>query len=129
MILDTTFLIDVLRGREEVDNITRELEKTETLFITPISVMELWEGIHLTDADEEELRKVEELLNGLHETGFRRESAKRAGEINARLKKEGDMIDVEDVIIGAIALENDEEVMTRNVSDFGRVDGLKIRSY
>lgn len=129
MILDTTFLIDVLRGREEVDNITRELEKTETLFITPISVMELWEGIHLTDAEEEELKKVEELLNGLHETGFRRESAKRAGEINARLKKEGDTIDVEDVITGAIALENDEEVMTRNASDFGRIDGLKVRSY
>jgi len=43
-------------------------------------------------------------------------AAKRASRINAELHEDGQPIDVEDVMIAAVALENDEAVVTVTVT-------------
>lgn len=65
MILDTSFLIDVLRGNEAVTEWEAELDERGVGVVTAISVMELWEGIQLTDAADEEREQVHRLLEGL----------------------------------------------------------------
>jgi tRNA(fMet)-specific endonuclease VapC len=65
MILDTSFLIDVLRGNEKVTEWEKKLDERELGVVTSITVMELWEGIHLTEASDSERERVEELLEGL----------------------------------------------------------------
>ncbi|MFB6167147.1 MAG: type II toxin-antitoxin system VapC family toxin [Candidatus Nanohaloarchaea archaeon] len=68
---------------------------------------------------------VEKLLEGLQGTGFGSGAAKRAAEIDVELREEGVRVDVEDVIIAAIALERGETVVTGNPGHFEPVPGLE----
>lgn len=129
MILDTSFLVDVLRGEEA----TREWETTideEGLgIVTAVSVMELWEGIHLADATEAEREAVSRLLSGLHHADFDRPAAMAAGETNAALAREGRPAQVEDVMIASIASTRGEPVLTRDVEDFERLPDVSVEGY
>lgn len=129
MILDTSFLIDVLRGDESVDEWEREIDERRAGVVTSITVMELWEGIHRTDATDKERERVLELLEGLTHVDFDRESAMQAGEISATLAQNGERIEAEDVMIAAIALSRDDAVLTGNPTHFERIDGLEVQSY
>ncbi|MBS1263843.1 MAG: tRNA(fMet)-specific endonuclease VapC [Methanonatronarchaeales archaeon] len=91
--------------------------------------MELWEGIHLADSTDREREAVKELLTGLHEAEFDTEAGKRAGEINADLKKRGEPIDAEDAMIAATALTHETGVVTGNPEHFDRIPELDVESY
>lgn len=129
MLLDTTFLVDVLRGADGVVERERELDERGVGTVSAVSVMELWEGVQRTDASESERTAAERLLTGLSEASFDRETAMRAGALNADLADRGEPIDVEDVMIAATALERGEAVLTRNDDHFGRIDGLDVETY
>lgn len=129
MILDSTFLIDVLRGETAVGELITELDTSGTPFVSSITVMELVEGIHLTTVTDRERRAVEQLLAEVHELHFDRECAFRAGRLNAELVSAGEPIDETDVMIAATGLVHDQPVVTRNVDHFERVDGLEVTSY
>ena len=129
MIMDTTVLIDLLRDRQDAVIKLKELQKRNVpLFLTSISVFELWQGI----SDVHNERKSQQLYNLLESLGafiFDIPSAKASGIIHAGLKKEGQMIDSEDSMIAGIAKTNNETLLTRNVKHFQRVPGLKVESY
>jgi len=129
MILDTTFLIDVLRGAGDVSDLIEEIDATGTPYVSAVTVMELHEGIHLADATDEERERVRELLTGINELPFDRACAMQAGEINAGLVSEGEAIDETDVMIAATALVDDRPVVTRNADHFERVEGLDVVTY
>ena len=129
MILDASFLVDVLRGNEAVSEWEAELSEHSVGVVTAISVMELWEGIHLTDATEEERERVRSLLEEVTHAEFDRESAMLAGECSAALIGEGERIEIEDVMIAAIALQRDEPVLTGNPDHFERVEGMDVKTY
>ncbi|WP_254523390.1 PIN domain-containing protein [Natrinema caseinilyticum] len=129
MILDTSFLIDVLRGEEAVQDAVRSIDEGATAQVSSVTVMELWEGIHLADSSDRERGVVKNLLGDVRELPFDRACAMTAGEINATLRRDGAPIDDADVMIAATALENDVPVVTNNVDHFERVDDLEIRTY
>lgn len=129
MILDSTFLIDVLRGSSDVIDLIEDVDATGTPFVSAVTVMELYEGIHLADATEDERTKVRELLTDINELPFDRECAIRAGRINAKLVSSGEPIDETDVMIAATAFVHDHPVVTRNVAHFERIDDLRVVSY
>ncbi|USZ67466.1 PIN domain-containing protein [Halorussus salilacus] len=129
MILDTTFLVDVLNSEDDVAELVADLDASGTSMVAATTVMELWEGIHRADAMEREREAVEELLEGLREVPFDRDCAMKAGEVHADLLSDGRRIDVEDVMIGATALVHDVPVATRNVSHFERIGDLEVVSY
>ncbi|MFW5964194.1 MAG: PIN domain-containing protein [Natronomonas sp.] len=129
MILDSTFLIDVLRGSGDVTDTIEELDAHGTPFVSAVTVMELWEGIHLADADESERAAVGALLTEITELPFDRECAMRAGKIDAELVATGEPIDETDVMIAATALVNERPVITRNVDHFRRIEGLEVETY
>jgi tRNA(fMet)-specific endonuclease VapC len=129
MILDTSFLIDVLRGSEAVDSLVRSVDESGRASVSTISMMELWEGVRLTDATESERTAVRELLDGLREVPFDRACAIEAGTISATLQQSGRSIETADVQIAATARVHDEAVVTRNVDHFSRVDGVSILDY
>ena len=129
MILDSTFLIDVLRGDADVSELIGEIDAAGTPFVSAVTVMELHEGVHLADATDAERSRVSELLAGINELPFDRACAMQAGEINARLVSEGEPIDETDVMIAATALVNDRPVVTRNVDHFDRIGGLDTVTY
>lgn len=129
MILDSTFLVDVLRSAESVHELVANIDPTGTPFVSTITIKELFEGICLSDASDAERSAVRELLEDVNEIPFDREIAFQAGEINARLVSNGEPIDETDVQIGATALVHGYPVVTRNVDHFERLDGLDVVTY
>lgn len=58
-----------------------------------------------------------------------RDVAHRVVAIQRNLYDHGEPIGVVDVLIAATALERGESVLTRNVDEFRRVDGLTVETY
>lgn len=130
MILDTTFIIDVLRGSGRVLEWEEKFDKgKEEPLVSAITVMELWEGALRSEKTKEELGKMEELLKGLSSINFDPEDGKTSGELRASLAEGGTPIDVEDIMIGATALNSNQKVLTRNPEHFERIEGLSVETY
>ncbi|MBI4140262.1 PIN domain-containing protein [Candidatus Woesearchaeota archaeon] len=126
--LETTFLIDLLRGKENVNNLKEELERTESsLSITPISIMELWIGATIKSSDKEKER-ILALIDAVEVLNFDVESAKEAGEIDVSLTKQGMPIEITDVMIAGIAKTHHEKLVTRD-AHFARIPGLRVLKY
>ena len=71
MILETSFLIDLLKGEEKIDKWIEKLDSNEEIpILNPITAMELWEGAHLSNRTEDELEKIKSLLKGLNFKNF-----------------------------------------------------------
>ncbi|RQG97295.1 PIN domain-containing protein [Natrarchaeobius chitinivorans] len=129
MILDTSFLVDVLRGEETVKQAIRTVDERGTARVSSVTVMELWEGIHLADPAENQRAIVTNVLEDVREVPFDRDCATTAGEINTRLHRNGTPIEAADVMIAATALVRDVPVVTKNVDHFERIDDLEILTY
>ena len=129
MMLDTTALVDILRGNSDINSKLIELErKNIALTLTSVSVFELWQGFaHLPDKNKSD--KIHFLLESLGAFLLDIPSAQEAGSIHATLKKEGRMIDPEDSMIAGIAKINNETILTRNAKHFERISGLQIETY
>lgn len=130
MILDTTFIIDLMRRNESaLATKDRLLTGNETFRISSATVFELWSGIAASDKAELEKAKVLAAMKGVDLIGISRVVAEKAGEVHGTLVKEGKAIDHIDAMIAATAMLENETVLTRNTKHFTRVTGLKVESY
>ena len=130
MLLDTSFLIDLMRGDDAAVEAARELE--DGLVQQRISAMTLFEcyyGVTRAIDPEDERERIETVLASkpIHpaDTAVRRKAGRLAGE----LANEGLSVDDGDVVIGATAAVVDEPVLTRNVEHFERIDGVAVETY
>ena len=129
MILDTSFIIDLLKGnRLAVDKVIELENSSKPILATAISVFEIWQGT----ADIKNEGKKQRILDmmgsfGLLVLDF--ESAKEGGEIHSRLEKKGMQIEPEDSMIAGICIKNNKKIMTRNVKHFNRIKDLEIETY
>ncbi len=129
MILDTTAIIDLIRGDKNIEEKIKYLNEDNVAFLfTSISVFEIWQGAEDIN-NEKKLEKIHFFLNSFGSFGFDIPSAEEAGSIHAKLKLEGEIIDPEDSMIAGIAKTNNETVLTKNIKHFSRIPGLKVESY
>jgi len=127
--LETTFLVDLLRGKLEVKSLKDELDRTESeLFVAAPSVMELWSGALLSNQPLKEKEKISELIESLVLLPLDAASAKEAGEIEAELLGKGLPVQTEDVMIAAISRVNCKKLVTRD-QHFARIPGLRVLKY
>lgn len=130
MILDTTFIIDLMDGLPEALKKYYELqEKKEKIIVTSITTFELWSGIGRCTHPESEKRKVKAVLESQFLISLDSECAQKAGLIDGTLRKEGQQIEIQDNLIAGIALHHNEPLLTRNTKHFQRIKGLKIETY
>lgn len=129
MILDTTFLIDVLRGNESVGSLLSDCPKSGPRKVSAITAMELSEGIYLSDSSEREQNSVQNLLSDIRTVPFDTDCAMEAGRISATLVRSGQRIETADIQIAATARVHDESVVTRNTTHFNRINGLSVIEY
>lgn len=130
MIFDTSFLIDIMQNdRDALLKLSELIKKNEPQGITVISVFELYTGILRSNKPDEEKEKVERVLKGQELFGLDEESAKKAGIIDGKLFKRGQIICIPDGMIAGIALTKNQKVLTRNIKDFAKIDGLEIETY
>ncbi len=128
MILDSTFVIDFIRGVPAAVERAKVLEQSRAvLSITVITVFEVTQGMHRAGAAKK--KKVEELFSSLPVLPLDHDSAAEAGRIQQELRKRGDPIETGDCLIAGIALRLHEPVLTRNLAHFKRVPGLKVEEY
>ena len=127
--LETTFLIDLLRGEPKIKELKDELDKTEiSLSVAAPSVMEIWTGAAMSRFSSKEKERIKELMSSLSVLPLNEKSAMEAGEIEAGLLKTGTIIETEDIMIAAIARSNGEKVVTRD-QHYAKIPGLTIIKY
>lgn len=124
--LDTDFLVNFLRNnKEEVEFIKiNEIEKDLTT--TYVNLFELYYGAYKSSEKESNLKAISLLLSRINILNFSNDSVKKAGEVLAKLEKEGKLIEFRDLFIGTIALVNDYSIKTKNIKHFNRIEGLKV---
>jgi len=126
MLLDTDFLVELLYGNAHAASVAEEISSPKT---TIINVFELYYGAEKASNPKEALKEVEELVDAIEVLSFDLRSAREASKIHAALDKRGKVIGILDTLIAAIAIANNEEILTRNIEHFSRVKGLILRKW
>ncbi len=126
MLLDSCFLIDLMDIDEgAVAKLEELVERAEPLTVSVLSVTEVGYGIR----SEREQADFEEVLSRTDVVSFEAADARRASRILRRTEKEGERVGKIDSMIGAIAVGRDEAVVTRNIEEFRRMDGVRVSPY
>src|SRR5829696_6821659 len=113
LVLDTTVLIDALRGRPAADRIRGHLARGELLVTTAINVEEIVRGLRGTEQG-----AVDDLLTGLRIVPVRRKEAERAGRWRREFAGLGITLHQADCLIAAAAYTAGGRLATANVKDF-----------
>ena len=126
LIVDTDILIDLLREKDYAVSLIKKLEDEVELATSAINAFELYRGAYKSQNQEKNLASVKGLLNSLHMLNTDEDSMEIAGKITARLERDGNMIDIRDLLIASIALVNGFGVLTNNVRHFNRIPHLRV---
>ena len=129
VLLDTTFIIDLMKEIPEALEKAKKLEKRSEEIRIPTPVLfELWEGIERADRSLEEEEEVLAVLESFLNLPLNPEHAKVAGRRSGELIEEGEMLDPIDVLIGGTAAAENEPLVTRN-GDFERISEVEVEGY
>jgi len=129
--VDTTFLISLLRNEPRTLEKARELDEEGGAATTALNVFEIIYGVYNSMSDiEGRLEASERVLVNLDVFPLERRSAMKAAEIAGSLDRDGMTIDPLDALVAGVALENGADcLVTRNVSHFERIQGLKVEEH
>ena len=125
--LDSTFLIDILRGKEIALNKFNEL-KEEKLVTTQINVYEILKGVY--GKSEKANNSAKSLLLSLIHLDLNFDDAKYSAKIANRLENIGKKIGEMDSLIAGIMLSNNcNKIITRNSKHFSIIKELDVIEY
>lgn len=129
MLLDTSFLIDLMNGDEDAIKKAEQMERDLVQQrLSAMTLFELYYGIARASRSEAEREKVESVLASKPAQPADSAVMRKAGRLSGELMNDGTPVGDGDVIIGATAMVVDEPVLTRNESDFERL-GIDVESY
>lgn len=127
-LLDTNICVFFLRGKLNLNEIIKEKGR-ENCFISEITVVELRYGAENSDNPLKSHKSVDAFISGLSIIPIFG-SIKRYAREKVRLKRIGKpMNDEFDLLIGVTAIENELTLVTDNIKDFQRLDGIKIENW
>lgn len=126
--LDTNIAIELMRRRSPHYRmrIAEAQQSGAGLHLSAISVHELVYGAKISAHPERQRALVEQFTAQLDIIDWSLEDAVEAADIRADLKRRGTPVGGLDVLIAGQARRRGWTVVTANVKDFGRVDGLKL---
>jgi tRNA(fMet)-specific endonuclease VapC len=122
-VLDSDVLIDYLRGAGPGRDLVRSLILGAGYRVTAVTAFEL----SLGRSYHENPRPVHALL-AAPSLSLTRKAGLRAGSLLSELRRAGVTIDVRDAMQAGICLEAGATLVTRNVSHFERIPGLRLSS-
>jgi tRNA(fMet)-specific endonuclease VapC len=128
-LLDTNTCIAILNATSQrvIDRFRRE--SPASVVVCSVVRAELVFGARKSRRTAEVLANVEHLLGPLASLPFDDRAADHYGVLRADLERAGTPIGSNDLMIAAIARVHDLTVVTRNLSEFGRVTGLRVESW
>jgi tRNA(fMet)-specific endonuclease VapC len=131
--LDTNVVIALVGGRPSLmrERFRAAQVQGETAFaISAIVMSELQFGNAKSLRQKENTDRLRVFLSGTIDVlAFDDEDATIAGQIRARLQADGTPIGPYDVLIAGHALRHGATLVTANVREFARVDGLKLENW
>ena len=129
MILETSFVIDLLQGdKDAASKMQSIIDENISYEIASPTIFELWGGLINLEKPEKERQRIISLIKGIIVYPLDEESAKIAGTIDGQLAKKGLTINTEDSMIAGIAITNNRKVLTRD-DHFNRIEELKVENY
>ena len=132
ILLDTSFLIDLLRQRKNAINKAVELVNRDKLATTYVNIYELLIGVYSKkDANYGEMLKtIENLTEKIDILALEKDSTIKSAKIGGELMLKGQIIGDTDNMIAGIALSNGINlIVTRDKEHFERIKGIKVESY
>ena len=126
--LDTNIVIYVIKRKpiEVLDTFNQHADK---LAISSITLAELLHGAEKSEQVERNLRKVEDFVSRLEVLEYTPNAAAHYGDIRADLERKGTPIGVNDLHIAGHARSEGLIVVTNNLREFERVEGLRTDNW
>jgi len=134
MIVDTSFVLDVIDGLDAAVTKEQQLEAESVPLVIPsITILELYIGVGKVATTRQERRSVEAVLDSYPVAAMTPSISRRAGRLlGERLADasdgDGPGIGKGDAAIAATAIERDEPVLAAD-SHFGTIPGLTHETY
>ncbi|TGS45096.1 MULTISPECIES: type II toxin-antitoxin system VapC family toxin [unclassified Mesorhizobium] len=125
-LLDTNAVIAVIKGDASLLALLKQ-HTPQDFSLSAIVAHELYYGAERSQRRAENLARIEALQFPVLE--FDREDARHAGEIRATLAALGTPIGPYDALIGGQARARSLILITRNVREFERINGLSIETW
>jgi predicted nucleic acid-binding protein len=113
LVLDTTVLIDALRGRPAADQVRAVARSGEALMTTAINIEEIVRGLR-----RKEIEALRRLVGGLQVLPVRQTEAERAGQWRREFAEHGVTLAQADCLIAAAAVAAGARLATANIKDF-----------
>ena len=128
-LLDTNIISYWMRGDKKIINRLKQCAPADLSFST-ITLAEILYGIEKSPVRKRERRlKIDKISSLLTSYPFDDAAAGRYATIRTQLERTGMAISERDTQIASIALANQKIVVTHNVREFKRVDGLKLEDW
>ena len=127
-LLDTDVCIGVLRQRPGMVQRLSRIAPANCA-VSMVTVFELFCGLAKAQDPAKERRKVEQFVSAIIELPLDRASAEAAASIRAKLERQGTPIGPYDLLIAGQAVAVGLTLVTNNVREFERVNGLKLESW
>jgi tRNA(fMet)-specific endonuclease VapC len=126
-LLDTNACIALINGKPPVVRFrfAKALDVGAKVLVPAVAAFELWYGVARSARQQSNMQKIEAFFAGpVDILSFDDEDARVAGRIRAAAEAAGKPIGAYDLLIAAQALRQSLTLVTANVREFGRVDGL-----
>lgn len=122
--LDTNVLIAHKRAKKAVKDKTLLYQLTLESYQFAVSIITVYELLRGDNSDEDLYWKA--MFSNMKILPFDLGCAEQAARIYKDLKQKGMLIETEDLLIGATALQHNLKLATHNVKHFQRIEGLAI---
>ena len=127
-LLDTNICVHFLRGKFEINKILK-VKGLDNCYISEITVLEFRFGAENSADKIKSHKAVDNFLKGIVIIPIYG-SIKKYAEEKVRLNKLGKPQNDEfDLLIGVTAIENKLTLVTENISDFERLEGINIENW
>ena len=128
-LLDTNFCIDVINGTSALAMSRLQSCNPDEIRLCSVVKAELRYGARLSERVADNLRLLERFFAPFRSLPFDDVCTEYYGQIRADLRRAGNLIGPNDLMIAAIAKTHDLTLVTHNLRDFTRVVGLKIEDW
>lgn len=131
IIFDTSVLITIERSSHHIEKVINGREN-EPFGISVMTVSELLHGIHRTDSEKRRLKReayVEKIIEVFPIYPFDLSAARIYARIWANLAKQKVTIGAHDLMIASTCISLGFSILTLDIRDYGRIEGLTIERY
>ena len=127
-VLDTSFIVDLLRGKKEALQKLAEMEAEISLSTTEINVLELYRGAYISRKTNQNLEEIKKLLECFQVLKLEESVYEVFASLSASLLSRGKAVGAFDELIASIVLCYDEKIVTRD-NHFKEVPGIEVIMY